>query len=152
MVWHRRHIVQRLLGLTGHFGSKALCRSHFFVFVVSQFMSKKTIAVILTAGWLLRFEHSAESSCVRVYCIGCSVPPLNSAQEQNCESPKHEVRELRRHGHGTSLKLSKHEVWQRNGADQQVCRLRMLPLPVMRSSGSLDTQIQKDTRPSHWDD
>ena len=30
MVWHRRPIVQRLLGLTGHFGSKALCRALFF--------------------------------------------------------------------------------------------------------------------------
>ena len=39
-------------------------------------------------------------------CIGCSASPLNFAQEQNCESPKHEVRELRRHGQSSFTRLA----------------------------------------------
>ena len=54
---------------------------------------------------LCRGCHSGESSCVRVYYIGCSALPFNFAQEQNRESRKHEVRELRRHGQSLFTRL-----------------------------------------------
>ena len=37
MVWHRRHIIQRLFGFTDHFDSEALCRAHFLCFVCCLF-------------------------------------------------------------------------------------------------------------------
>ena len=54
------------------------------------------------------FYHSAESSCVRVHYIRCAVLPLSCDQEQNRESPKHEVRELRRHGQSSFTRLGNH--------------------------------------------
>ena len=91
-------------------------------------------------GCLLRFDPSAESSCVRVDCIGSSVPPLRSAQEQDRESPKQEVRELRRHEQSsfTRIAAARHmknclHIKCGRGLEptSKFCRLRMLPLPVI---------------------
>ena len=71
-------------------------------------------------GCLVRLDHSAESSRVRVYYIGGS------------------VRKLRRHGQSSFTRLAAtrqicclQEVVQRDGADLQMWRLRRLPLLVM---------------------
>ena len=78
------------------------------------------------------------------------------AQGQNRESPKHEVRELQRHGQSSrdSQPQDQSETVYtssvgRYGADQQICRLRRLLQPVMPFLSclfSLDTQQQCATR------